>query len=58
VGAEAIAQRWARWLLTTPDQRSLSPQDDQNFEDYMESLKMNQTPAAAAEVQRLRPRSM
>ena len=58
VGAEATALRWARWLLTTPDQRPLSPQDDQNFEDYMESLKMNPSPAAAAEVQRLRPRSM
>ncbi len=58
VGVEATALRWARWLLTTPDQRSLSPQDDQNFEDYMESLKMNPSPAAAAEVLRLRPRSM
>jgi hypothetical protein len=58
MGDEATAQRWARWLLTTPDQRTLSPQDEQNFEDYLESLKMNPTPAASAEVLRLRPRSM
>jgi WD40 repeat protein len=50
---DALAHRWAQWLLTEPGRRALSPQDDQSLEAYLDSLKKNPSPAAAAELQNL-----
>jgi serine/threonine protein kinase/WD40 repeat protein len=50
---DALAHRWANWLLAEPSRRALSPQDDQPLEAYLDSLKKNPSPAAAAELQNL-----
>lgn len=50
---DAIAHRWAQWLLAEPGRRALSPQDDQSLEAYRDSLKKNPSPAAIEELQKL-----
>jgi len=52
---EETAARWARWLITPPSTRPLSPFDDQSFPDYLASLKEQGSPAAAREYLRYRP---
>ncbi|MEQ1752073.1 MAG: WD40 repeat domain-containing protein, partial [Prosthecobacter sp.] len=49
---EALSLRWARWLVADPEQRSLSPQEDGNFADYLKSLQTNPAPSATAELAR------
>lgn len=50
----ATAQRWARWLLSDPESRSLSPQDEESFDDYVQELTQKKDPGAHAEAQRYR----
>jgi eukaryotic-like serine/threonine-protein kinase len=50
---DAIAHRWAQWLLAEPGRRALSPQDDQSLEAYLDALKKNPSPAAIEELQKL-----
>jgi serine/threonine protein kinase/WD40 repeat protein len=50
---ETLPHRWAQWLLTEPGSRALSPQDDETLTAYLDSLKNNPSPAAAAELQKL-----
>jgi serine/threonine protein kinase/WD40 repeat protein len=51
---EKLALQWTSWLLADPDQRPLSPMEEQSFPDYLESLEANTSPAAAAEISRYR----
>lgn len=51
---DALAHRWARWLLASPSQRSLSPQDDEFLPAYLESLKAQASPAATEELEQFR----
>lgn len=49
---DALALRWAQWLMAAPEKRPLSPQEDEMFEDYLKALPKNT--AASAEVLRFR----
>lgn len=53
--AEALALRWARWLLADPEQRPLHPLDDEPFDTYVQSLVNRNEPEALAEAVRYRP---
>jgi hypothetical protein len=53
--SEATAARWAKWLLANPEERPLSPMDEDSFSEYLKSLRKEGTPYAAAEVRRYRP---
>lgn len=48
------AIRWARWLLSDPDSRALSPQEDELFGDYVSSLAKKKDPSAQLEALRYR----
>jgi len=54
---EALPHRWAQWLLSEPWKRTLSPQDEEPLEKYLDSLNKNPSPAAAAELQKLQMES-
>ena len=49
-----IAYRWARWLLSDPEQRSLCPQEDEPFSEYVGGLGKKKDPSAQAEAMRYR----
>jgi serine/threonine protein kinase/WD40 repeat protein len=50
------AIRWAHWLLSDPDSRALSPQEDELFGEYVSSLAKKKDPSA--QVESLRYRSL
>lgn len=50
--ADSTALRWAHWLLSTPETRSLSPQENEPFQDYVRSLAKQKDPSAQAEALR------
>jgi hypothetical protein len=50
---DMLAHRWAQWLLTDSGSRALSPQDDEPMDAYLDALKKNPSPTAAAEWQKL-----
>ena len=50
--ADALATRWATWLLTRPDQRPLSPEDDEPLAEYARRLTESSNPSALAEASR------
>lgn len=49
---DALAQRWAAWLLARPAERPLSPQDDEPLADYARRLAESTEPSALAEASR------
>lgn len=49
-----IAFRWARWLLSAPNERPLCPQADEPFADYLTKLSKMKEPSAQAEAVRYR----
>jgi len=49
---DATALRWARWLLSNPENRPLSPQEEETFEEYISSLSKKKEPSAQIEAQR------
>ena len=51
---DATALRWTRWLLSEPEKRALSPQEDELFTDYVQALSNKKDPNAQAEVLRYR----
>jgi serine/threonine protein kinase/WD40 repeat protein len=53
-GGEDVAHRWARWLLTEPPKRALSPGDDEPLAAYLEALEKRGSQAARAELDRFR----
>ncbi|MCF7787249.1 MAG: protein kinase [Prosthecobacter sp.] len=53
---EETAVTWARWLLATASTRPLSPFERQSFDEYLDSLKQQGSPAAARELIRFRPK--
>ncbi|MEN3942469.1 serine/threonine-protein kinase [Prosthecobacter sp. SYSU 5D2] len=48
------AIRWAHWLLSDPNSRALSPQEDELFGEYVSSLAKRKDPGAQAEALRYR----
>jgi serine/threonine protein kinase/WD40 repeat protein len=53
---EQTALSWATWLLAPPSSRPISPLETQPFEEYLNSLKQQGSPAAARELLRYRPK--
>lgn len=51
---EAVARRWAGWLLADPDRRPLSPSEDESLSEYLQGLG-KQGPNAQNEASRYRP---
>ncbi|HAL70723.1 MAG TPA: hypothetical protein DCP71_03010 [Verrucomicrobiales bacterium] len=51
---DATALRWARWLMSDPDIRPLSPQEDEPLEEYVQELAKKKDPGAHAEALRYR----
>ncbi len=49
---ELSAHRWARWLITSPEQRPLHPEDAQSLTDYLQELRKSSAAGAAEELQR------
>ncbi|HYF37484.1 MAG TPA: hypothetical protein VD994_19440, partial [Prosthecobacter sp.] len=52
---EVTAARWAQWLLADPEERPLSPLEEEPFAQYLKTLRQEATPFAAAEVLRYQP---
>jgi hypothetical protein len=50
--ADALAHRWAAWLLARPTERPLSPQDEEPLADYARRLTESSEPSALAEATR------
>ncbi|MBV6499337.1 MAG: Serine/threonine-protein kinase PknD [Prosthecobacter sp.] len=53
-GTDEAAHLWARWLLAAPQERALSPRDEEPLSAYLDSLEKRGSQAARAELGRFR----
>lgn len=54
ITTDSKAIRWAKWLLSEPEKRSLSPQESELFEGYVNDLSKKKDPMAQSEALRYR----